>query len=551
MNATNKYLIGLTLLLLPAFWLMFRPGIFSMQDYHTFRLYEFNKCVDDRQIPCRWTPNATFEYGQPTFNYYGQTVYVFGQIFRLVGFGVIDTIKLLFIFSIILSAGSMFLLARSTWGNNLSALVAALIYTYAPYRAVDIYVRGALPEAFGFVYFPLIVLFFNEYLKTRQLWKLLMVGLFSSLLVTTHNLSAFMFLFWFVIWGTYKLIQTKSWHVLVMTILTSILSFGLGAFYLLPVIFESQFIKIDQTVTGFYNFNNHFATLWQLFGSRFWGYGASVWESNDGLSLAVGQIHWILPLLFFFWLILTKKLKSNKDWLVLFGLGWLMLFLTHNKSVVIWNLIRPMEFIQFPWRFLGLAVFSFSLSIGAIVVFIKSDYWRKVSIGLILTLVLVLNISYFQYDYWIDKTDEELFSGPSYEDQISSSYNDYYPSFAKVTPNSRSSNEPLFFDGYGEGVMLKKNTHEASYHIKVFNEKARVTVPIAYFPGWVGFLDSSMISIYPDGDYGLISMIVPSGEHQIDLVFKNTLIRDLGNGLSIFSLGVFILVLTVWGRKKI
>lgn len=550
-STTIRYLILLSVLIIPSFWVMLRPGIFSMQDYHTFRLYEFNKCVADFQIPCRWTPDATFEYGQPTFNFYGQTSYAFGQLFRLFGFGVIDTIKALFIASLVLSAWSMFWLARSFWSNNLSALMAALVYTYAPYRAVDVYVRGALPEALGFVLIPLIVYFFNQYLKSRRVWQLCLFGLSMAILITTHNLSALMLAFWLGIWGLYKLVQVKTRRIWIGLILSSLMVFGLVAFYLLPVVFESQFVKIDQTVTGFYNFNNHFATLGQLLLSRFWGYGASVWENNDGLSLSVGQVQWIMPVILLGILLWKRKIDKFRDWLVLFLLGWLMLFLTHNKSTAIWNLIKPMEYIQFPWRFLGLAVFSFSLSLGAINLIITRRMLKLSLIGVVLVLVFVLNINYFKEDLWISKTDQQLFNDLSYEDQISSSYNDYYPVFAKITPTRRGAVEPILLEGSGSGRLVIKSSNQAIYHLKIDSSKALVSVAIAYFPGWVGHLDSNLAGIAPNGDYGLISLNVPRGEHQLELKFKNTLARDLGNLVSLVSVMVLILAVVIWGRHRL
>src|SRR3972149_11736898 len=100
------------LLSLPIFWRLLPFGIHSMQDFHLFRLYEFDKCVESLQIPCRWAPDAGLGYGEPLFNFYSQLTYVFGEVIHLVGFSLIDSLKGLFILSFILSAVSMFFLSR-------------------------------------------------------------------------------------------------------------------------------------------------------------------------------------------------------------------------------------------------------------------------------------------------------------------------------------------------------------------------------------------------------------------------------------------------------
>ena len=155
-----------------------------------------------------------------------------------------------------------------------------MIYLYAPYRAVDVWVRGALPEAFSFILFPLILLSIEE--------NSIYCGFqyFLRILVLTHNLSLVMFLPLLVVWIVYR----KFWK----GIFGGIVSMLISAFYILPVIFESKFIDLQSTIIGYFDFHNHYVTSTELFIKNFWGYGASVWGPNDGLSLAIGYLQWIL-----------------------------------------------------------------------------------------------------------------------------------------------------------------------------------------------------------------------------------------------------------------
>ncbi|MEK7188709.1 MAG: hypothetical protein AAB685_02560, partial [Patescibacteria group bacterium] len=156
-------IILIVLVSIPTFYRMFSPGIYSMQDFHFFRLFEFDKCVKELQIPCRWSPDAGLGYGEPLFNFYGQVSYSIGEIFHLIGFSLIDSIKILFILSLLGSAIAMYFLAKRIWKNDFAAFVSAVLYLYAPYRAVEVWVRGALPEALSFVLFPLILLCIDKY----------------------------------------------------------------------------------------------------------------------------------------------------------------------------------------------------------------------------------------------------------------------------------------------------------------------------------------------------------------------------------------------------
>src|SRR5204862_151047 len=150
------YFILLTLLIVPSFISLVRPGFFTMQDdLQAFRLEQLDTCIQDLQIPCRWTMDAGFGYGYPAVNYYAPLPFYVGEMFHLVGFQFIDAIKILFVLGFILSAFSMYLLLKTLF-NEKAALVGAILYTYAPFRAAEVYVRGALGEFLAFIFFPLI-----------------------------------------------------------------------------------------------------------------------------------------------------------------------------------------------------------------------------------------------------------------------------------------------------------------------------------------------------------------------------------------------------------
>ncbi len=246
MKTEKRYLILLLIFLfvltVPTFFRMLRFGVYTMHDFHLFRQFEFHKCIADFQIPCRWAPDSGFEYGEPLFNFYGQLSYVFGEPPHLAGLSILNSVKIAFIFSLVASAFSMFLLAKQLWGSNFAALISSILYVFAPYRAVDVWVRGALPEALAFVFFPLIFYFFNKYLDTEKIRDLLLFSLFTAGLVILHNLSFLMFLLPMGAWVIYSLTKNKKWYLLKNLIMAAILAFLISSFYLLPVLFEGKLI---------------------------------------------------------------------------------------------------------------------------------------------------------------------------------------------------------------------------------------------------------------------------------------------------------------------
>lgn len=529
------FVVTFTLLFFPTFWRMLRPGIFSMQDWQFFRLFEFDKCVADLQIPCRWVPDIDFQYGQPVFNYYGQFSFMIGEIFHLLGLSIIDSTKALFIMSLIGSAITMYFLSKNLWHSRFAGFISALVYVYAPYRAVDVYVRGALPEAMAFIYFPLITYFFNRFVKEKKNNLLIWFSLSLTALIITHNLSALMYMFFIIPWGIYFLTKEKAWSLWKSFLFSGLIVLGLSAFYLLPAIFESQYISLSNTTKGYFNFHNHFATLNELLISRFWGYGASNWGKKD-LSISVGHIQWILPLLILGAFFVKKSFKEHKQFLFILLIGWVMLFITHNKTTWVWEHLTFLQFIQFPWRFLSMAILAFSLSSGAVIPLIKNNMIKFGLTATIAALLIGLNTPFFFEDLWYDVSDAQLFSGIWFANEIAASPADYWPIFAQDIPTQKAKKDVNFVTGQGYGSLIYKNSKDQKYQVLISSTSASVQFSTVYFPGWEAFWNNNRINIYSSGNLGLITANFQQGSGIVELKFTNTPIRTWGDYLTFFSI---------------
>ena len=108
--------------------------------------------------------------------------------------------------------------------------------------------------------------------------------------------------------AVYALLNRKN---IVLIILSFILGIGLSSFYLLPAIFEQQFINIDNLRSGNFDFHKHFVYPQQLI-TYVWGYGGSTQGLNDNMSFQVGLIQWTILALSL--LILIKIAALSASW---------------------------------------------------------------------------------------------------------------------------------------------------------------------------------------------------------------------------------------------
>src|SRR3990170_1519118 len=110
----NFLFVLLLILIIPTFQALIRPGYFPMHDdMQAMRLLQMDKCVKDRQIPCRWVPDMGFGYGYPQFNYYAPLPYYIMETWHIAGMGYLDSVKVGFALSFVLSGVGMYLLGTS------------------------------------------------------------------------------------------------------------------------------------------------------------------------------------------------------------------------------------------------------------------------------------------------------------------------------------------------------------------------------------------------------------------------------------------------------
>ncbi|MDO8638546.1 MAG: glycosyltransferase family 39 protein [Candidatus Daviesbacteria bacterium] len=556
---TLIFYVILFVLIIPTFYSLLRPGFFTMQDdLQAFRIFEMNTCFQDGQFPCRWVPDAGFGYGYPLFNYYAPGIFYLGNILHGIGWQIIDSVKIIFILGFVLAPFSMYLFLNS-FLNKWAAVVGSVLYAYAPFRAQEVYVRGAISEFSTLIFFPLLFWAAAQLIKTDK-WKYFFyLSLFLGLFLLTHNLMAVVFIPILIIWILFLLITGKKMPSL--KVFSSILlGFGLAAFFWLPVIFEKQFAHTETLLGGYFDYRQHFVNLYELFISNHWGYGSSVLGPNDDLNLSAGQVHWILSVLTFLLAVVTFKKNRNLSLIVFFlaVVELILLFLMHQKSSFVWSAFPTLAYLQFPWRLLALSSFLLSI-LGAIGIFIlskfKINYIVPIFSIVIISLTLIMYANFFHPKDWYNLTDQEKFSGVNWEKQLTTSIFDYLPIYAKLPPKIKAPNLPEVLGGSAtfENYIKGSNFQSGIVDIK---KAATLRLPLFDFPGMTIFIDGQMVG-HNHTDcrneefcLGLITFDISTGQHTIKAILEDTPVRSIGNYLTVFSGVAFILILLKNTRFK-
>lgn len=533
-------------------------GYFNMHDdLQMMRQLEMEKCFLDLQIPCRWVPDMGYGFGFPLFNFYPPLPYLIGEIYRVIGFSFVVTVKITFILSFIISGITMYFLGKEFFGK-VGGILSSVFYVWAPYHSVDVFVRGAMNEAWALAWFPLILwsgYHLIQNTKSKIKWEIILALSWTALLLS-HNLMVLIFTPIFGVWCLIFLYREKKWERIKNLIYAGLLALGLSAFFTIPAILEQKYVQVNTLVVGYYEYIAHFASLNQLLISRFWGYGPSIWGENDGMPFPVGQFHWILSLLIAvvgLYAFLKNKKGPVHNLLILFfiAVGWFSVFMAHSRSTPIWQLLTPIKFVQFPWRFLTLSTLSFSFIVGALAIFIKD---KKVLLWT--AVILIGGLLIFNWDYFKPEkgklgplTDEEKFKDAAWELQQTAGIYDYLPKEAKQAPQEPRKYLAEILAGEGMISEESEGTSWGKFKATIASDSAKVRLGIFKFPNWKIFIDGKEAESYIDKDeaWGRMYVDIPKGEHQISLKLLNTPIRTVSNFV---SLGTWLLLLTFPYWKK-
>ena len=542
-------------LILPSIAPLFRKDFFKMHDFtHVARLVELDKAIKDGHFPPRWSKDLGWGYGMPLFHFYAPLPYYFGELFHLIGFSFVNSIKIVFASTFFLGFAGMFLLAKKFWGRW-GAFLAALAFVYSPYRAVDFYVRGTLGELFAISIIPWVLWAITEVIDKNPKIKIIICSLTLGLFLLSHTVLNLICLPIFLFFGAFYLLISKiSRDKLIKLTVSFVLGLGLAGFFLFPAFFEKKFTSVDKLTTGFGFYGHHFLYFRQFLAGR-WGYGGSVDGPHDGMSFHLGKVHLILAsitLIFSYFYGCFKKRFSKRELVLIFFLlsSLILAFLSVYKAKFIWDAFPLMAYIQFPWRFNSMIIVLLAFLAGGGCFYLQKTIGSKVSFLFLLlfsVLLLKTNVNYFRPQEYINSEDLYYTNEQRIKESMSGIIPDYIPKWVKEEPKSALDDFQIISANPQIEVITSK-TQKLVLKIST-DEDSEIQLNRFYFPGWKLFIDKKEAAFDYQENNGIIKAVLPPGSYQLKLIFKNTSIRTVSNLISIISLLVILFLFFIKNLK--
>lgn len=514
---------------------LFTPGFPVTHDGqdHIARIANFYKNLEEGVLIPRWAANLNWGYGHPVLMFLYPLPSYLASFFHLLGVSFTDSVKLVFGFAFIASGMTMYLWIRNFLGT-IPAIFATTLYLFAPYRFIDLYVRGAIGEHVAFVFPPLILYFLLKLTKKYSAWYLFGGSISLAGLILSHNAISLMFLPLILLYVGYLIfLSKKKKFLLTNTLFILLLGFGLSAFFWLPAFFEGKYTLRDIVTQGIY-FKHFVDPKAFLYGP--WNYGQS---GEFTFQIGFFNLFSLLASLFTFIYLFKKK---NREYLIVIGLlvyTIFTVFLMTSYSDFIWKRLLILQNFQFPWRFLSVIVFTTAV-LGGFFAYNLSGKIQK-----IILIILVAISIFLTKDYWKAKSyfqkPENYFTGIYYgTTDTGESAPRWSIRFMEQEPKAHL--EVIGGNAIIEELGRKSDLREYKVNVK---KNAQLRENTLYFPGWEVSIDGKKTNIefQDQKNRGVITFFVESGEHTVKINFKETKLRFLADIISLLSLLILMVLL--------
>jgi len=515
---------------------------------HVARIANFYQSLTEGNIVPRWAGDLNWGYGHPILMFLYPLPSYIASLFHAIGFSFVDSTKLVFATAFVLSMAGMYVWASAVWGMW-PAAAASMLYGFAPYRFVDLYVRGAIGEHMAFVFLPFALWgLYNAAASagrnTRRGFRDVflgegVIGLATASLVLSHNAMSIMFLPLIAAYALYLYTGIKKGkrRFAVTAGISVLFGFALSAFFWVPAYFEGKYTLRDIVTAD--SLSSRFASFADFVYSP-WNYGGTA-----TLPKSLGLAQWGVIAAAVVFLIQKRKLP------MLWGAAAALagsLFLMTSVSAPIWESVRLLQKFQFPWRFLSVSVSALAV-MGAVIV---ASSGKKQAAATCLIAVTALAGTWNMWRPQAFRVYQESFFTGVYESTTDTGESSPVWSVRFMEHRPESPMEVISGDAdISEG---QRTSTEHEYYIKA-KTPVRLVENTLYFPGWTITADGMPLNLqFQDPSYrGLMTFELPRGEYTVRAEFRETKLRMLADAVSIAGFGAFMVFLgtiSVWQKRK-
>jgi hypothetical protein len=544
---------------------------------HFNQMRAFYRGLESGRLYPRWDDETHGGYGAPTLAFYPPGAY---YATSLIYFLTRDWLKVWIGFywlASLASAAAIYHYARRTM-SRAASLMAAAVYVFAPYRLINEYQRGAMAEFLSFVWTPLVLLFaervcdargVGDQSSKRALLNFAGLSAIFGAFFWSHPPTAYQFLLvfgpCFVVWA----IRMKRRREFLIIGCALALGLMIAAAYYFPAIVEQKLINYDVVERSWpyhasyvYDFGQN---VYDRVRDPFFNRLDHIWALN-AISIAgsAGVLACLLRSAGYCRKSAGKDACAPRVWLWVWA-GLIACFLMTKYSEPIGRLIPKIEVGIYSWRMMTLTSFAAAMLAGACFEVRSAAFRRKRlnhevlpsggaapnfpseggatnSLSLIASLAiligaLAMSAWHVAWPMWRAQSFE-----PKPEHYNIATLPRGVPLEAPPMDQTRLAQ--------GNGLVTIEHWAPELRRLRVEMEKPdQLQFRASNFAGWTATIDGGLVEI-KEGAAKNIVIDLPAGAHTVELELRSTLVRRVGNAITILSLALLFSIIGAAFRMK-
>lgn len=537
---------------------------------HLERIAQLDALFQQGVLFSRWAPDLGMGFGYPLFNYYAPLAYYLTGGWLLLG--VPQSVALAFGFALlsVIAAVGAFAWFRSMFDTR-TGWVGAAAYVLSPYVLANATGRGAFAEQLALALMPGLLFCAHRIANGsgRAFWALVVLG---AGMLLGHNISALLFLplllICFLAWS--MIARSPRRIAWLRFALGLALGFGIAAFFWLPALAERNLVFIERTTQPVWaTVSNNFVALANLFVLP---------TTTDPKLIQIDYPPGLSPVALMGFAGLAVCIVARLAFRIRIGdRGWwsqvailavgavLCVWMTSEGSGWLWDRLPLAGYIQFPSRWFGPASLFASGLAGAVATrFLSLALPARFRVGAILVFLSAISALVFHRQVLAAPLDATSFSPrqmAEFEARTflfgSTSGGEYTPRTVLQTPEFSDSRwqEPVDLivrkalvpgasvTDLGGGLLAPR-----------FNVSGPVastlTLRMFAFPGWGASVDGAEAALSVAQPFGLISVDVPAGRHDVQFSFGTSPLRRFAEIVSAATLALCVVLAIAAGRRR-
>ncbi len=532
-NKKNKYVFFLILTFLTSIPILYLPGLNISHDivFHLSRISAVGNNIKNLIISNGIYSVYFNNYGYGNGLFYSDLFIYLPAMLHALGINLVSSYKIYIVLINFFTILSIYKCINGISNNRYASILGTIIYSFASYRLVDIYERGALGEALALIFAPIVILGIYEIIfGDKHKFYYLVIGM--SGLILSHIISAYIIgilLFILCLLNIKKLFKDNRY---VYLIISAVITLLITAYFLFPM--------LEQIFSQKYYFNNISNIDEFILAKRtvpFYLLFLEIPNFREYLFHA----YWTPPgigIIFIYLIYRIIKDKNIDDFIKQsFYISIISLILI--SIPFIWKLSivkRVFCVIQFPWRFYLFPTLLLTIS-GSILVskkrsikLLRNTFF--ISLISLISMIIICGIS------------NRLYKLTEY----GTGFSEYLPievdkEYIKERKDIVTSNNDIKYD-------LKRYKNILEINFKNNDNNTYIELPLIYYKGYTAKIEKSNLKVYKTNN-GLVGVIINDiNRGTIKVKYEGTILSKVTKVISLISSILFLIYVIKKKRKK-